>query len=67
MLAKRGKQQRWKAGKEAHQAYEKILSKFLKEKKAAAKKEHAATKTPTATTPAKDKWYQWGHPLPLGW
>jgi len=31
----------WKAGKEAHMQYEKVLSKFLKEKKAAAKKEAA--------------------------
>ena len=29
----------WKAGKESHMQYEKVLSKFLKEKKAAAKKE----------------------------
>lgn len=53
-LRKKSKQQRWKSGKEAHQAYEKILSKYLKEKKAAAKKEAAAAKTPTAT-PARDK------------
>merc|ERR1712167_163231 len=53
-LAKRTKQQRWKSSKEEHQKYEKLLSKFLKEKKAAAKKEAAAAKTPTAT-PARDK------------
>jgi hypothetical protein len=47
---KKTKQQRWKAGKEAHQAYEKILSKYLKEKKASAKKDAAAAKTPA---PAK--------------
>jgi len=52
-VAKKTKAQRWKAGKEAHQAYEKILSKYLKEKKAAAKKEAAAAKEP-AKTPAKD-------------
>jgi len=42
-VLKRNKQQRWKASKENAQAYEKILSKYLKEKKAAAKKEAAAT------------------------
>jgi len=47
-VLKKTKQQRWKASKEAAQAYEKILSKYLKEKKAAAKKEAAAAKTPTA-------------------
>merc|ERR1712084_29845 len=41
-VLKRNKQQRWKAAKEGAQAYEKILSKYLKEKKAAAKKEAAA-------------------------
>jgi len=49
---KRNKNLRWKAGKEAHQNYEKILSKYLKEKKAAAKKDAAASKTPAAA-PAK--------------
>jgi len=49
-VMKKTKQQRWKAGKEAHQAYEKILSKYLKEKKASAKKDAAAAKTPA---PAK--------------
>jgi len=39
----RTKKERWTAGKEAHIQYEKILSKYLKEKKAAAKKEHAET------------------------
>ena len=43
--------ERWKAGKEAHVAYEKILSKFLKEKKAAAKK--AAQETVAAKQTAK--------------
>jgi len=36
------KKERWTAGKEAHIQYEKILSKYLKEKKAAAKKDAAA-------------------------
>jgi len=36
---KREKQDRWKQGKEAHVAYEKLLSKYLKEKKAAKKAE----------------------------
>merc|ERR550514_1372822 len=45
-VMKRNKQQRWKASKENAQAYEKVLSKYLKEKKAAAKKEAAAAKTP---------------------
>jgi len=50
-LRKRAKTQAWKSGKEAHQNYEKTLSKFLKEKKAAAKKEAAAKQaTPTTTT-----------------
>ena len=50
---KKTKQQRWKAGKEAHQAYEKILSKYLKEKKASAKQVAAAARTPAAAAPAK--------------
>lgn len=37
---KRIKKDRWKQGKEAHVAYEKLLSKYLKEKKAAKKAEH---------------------------
>jgi len=49
------KKDRWKAGKEAHQAYEKLLSKYLKEKKAAAKKVAAAAApaTPAKAEPAK--------------
>ena len=50
-VLKRNKQQRWKASKENAQAYEKILSKYLKEKKAAAKKEAATA----AATPTKKK------------
>lgn len=38
-LNQRIKKERWSAGKEAHHKYEKILSKYLKEKKAAAKQE----------------------------
>merc|ERR1712228_151691 len=49
-VMKRNKQQRWKASKEAAQSYEKILSKYLKEKKAAAKKEAAAATAAKATT-----------------
>merc|ERR1712139_146207 len=49
-VLKRNKQQRWKASKENAQAYEKILSKYLKEKKAAAKKEAAAKQATTPTT-----------------
>jgi len=47
----RNKKECWKKGKEAHQAYEKLLSKYLKEKKAAAKKEAAAAVVETAPTP----------------
>jgi small subunit ribosomal protein S6e len=36
---KKIKKDRWKQGKEAHVAYEKLLSKYLKEKKAAKKAE----------------------------
>merc|ERR1719473_505020 len=39
---KRNKVDRFKAGQEAHVAYEKLLSKYLKEKKAAKKAEHHA-------------------------
>jgi len=50
---KKGKLAAWKATREAHQAYEKLLSKYLKEKKAAYKAEHkkpeAAAATPTPT------------------
>jgi len=49
-IRKRNKTQAWKTGKEEHQKYEKILSKFLKEKKAAAKKEAQAAKTPATAT-----------------
>jgi small subunit ribosomal protein S6e len=51
---KKGKIAKWKATKEAHIKYEKLLSKYLKEKKAAFKadrkvEKEAQTKTPTAT------------------
>lgn len=39
---KKTKIEGWKASKESAVAFEKLLSKYLKEKKAAAKKEHAA-------------------------
>lgn len=51
---KRNKKDRAKATKEAHVRYEKLLSKFLKEKKAAAKKTvDTPTPAPAKTTPAK--------------
>lgn len=43
VLNKKGKVEAWKASKEAHVAYEKLLSKFLKEKKAADKAKIAET------------------------
>jgi len=43
VLSKKGKVEAWKASKEAHVAYEKLLSKFLKEKKAADKIKIAET------------------------
>lgn len=46
---KQVKKDRWKAGKEAHVAYEKLLSKYLKEKKAAKK----AETTPEPVAPVK--------------
>jgi len=50
-LMKKQKVDKWKANKEAHVAYEKLLSKYLKEKKAAAKKEHQATLPVASKTP----------------
>ena len=51
-LNKKMKKDRWAATKDAHIAYEKLLSKFLKEKKAAYKESHkVAEKAPV--TPAK--------------
>ena len=68
-LNKKIKKDRWAATKDAHIAYEKLLSKFLKEKKAAYKESHkveekkpaapaktpakAPAKAPAAKTPAK--------------
>jgi len=49
LVNNRVRKEHWKKTKDAHQAYEKLLSKYLKEKKAAAKKEIAAK----VTTPAK--------------
>jgi len=46
------KKDRWAATKDAHVAYEKLLSKFLKEKKAAFKSTQAKTST-TAPEPVK--------------
>lgn len=62
-LNKKMKKDRWAATKDAHIAYEKLLSKFLKEKKAAYKETHKqeekakadakATTAKPATKPAK--------------
>lgn len=52
VLWKKEKTNKWKANKEANVAYEKLLSKYLKEKKAAAKKEQAPA-TPAPAAPAK--------------
>jgi len=59
-VLKAGKINAWKATREAHVAYEKLLSKYLKEKKASTKKEqkaaHAAPEkkaTPAPAAPAK--------------
>jgi hypothetical protein len=46
------KKDRWAATKDAHVAYEKLLSKFLKEKKAAFKSSQAKASV-TAPEPAK--------------
>lgn len=48
IINNKAKKEGWKKGKEAHQAYEKLLSKYLKEKKAAAKKAAQAAATPAA-------------------
>mmetsp|Transcript_5465 Transcript_5465/g.8506 ORF Transcript_5465/g.8506 Transcript_5465/m.8506 type:complete len:267 (-) Transcript_5465:182-982(-) len=51
---KKAKVEGWKHTKEAHQEYEKLLSKYLKEKKAAYKKEHAvAAPAPVKAAPVK--------------
>jgi small subunit ribosomal protein S6e len=50
-LNRKMKKDRWAAAKDAHIAYEKLLSKFLKEKKAAYKDTHKEEKKPAA--PAK--------------
>lgn len=55
VLMKKQKVDKWKANKEAHVAYEKLLSKYLKEKKAAAKKEHQATTAAKATPKVEEK------------
>lgn len=46
MLNKRMKKDGWKATRDAHVAYEKLLSKFLKEKKAAYKESHSKSAEP---------------------
>merc|ERR1712054_604141 len=55
-LNKKLKKDRWAATKDAHVAYEKLLSKFLKEKKAAYKDSHTksgAADTKSPASPAK--------------
>lgn len=52
-LHKAGKLNRWKATKEAHVQYEKLLSKYLKEKKAAHKQETKAAAAAKAPVPEK--------------
>merc|ERR1712160_197517 len=53
IVNKRVKKERWTKSKEAHVAYEKLLSKYLKEKKAADKSVKKAAETTTAVkTPA---------------
>ena len=55
-LNKKMKKDRWAATKNAHVAYEKLLSKFLKEKKAAYKESHSksgAADTKAPASPAK--------------
>tara|TARA_B100000780_G_C20951229_1_gene379489 strand:- start:7 stop:177 length:171 start_codon:yes stop_codon:yes gene_type:complete len=52
MLHKRSKKDGWKATRDAHVAYEKLLSKFLKEKKAAYKDTHGSKSAPAAATPS---------------
>jgi len=53
VIAKRTKKERWVKSKEAHIAYEKLLSKYLKEKKAAAKKSATPAPEPVKAAPAK--------------
>jgi len=56
LVNKRVKKEKWVKSKEAHIAYEKLLSKYLKEKKAAAKKANPTpepTKPVTPAAPAK--------------
>jgi len=52
-LHKKGKMSAWKASRESSMAYEKLLSKYLKEKKAAYKKEHGAAAKEETKTAAK--------------
>jgi small subunit ribosomal protein S6e len=52
-LQRKQKKDRWALTKNAHVAYEKLLSKFLKEKKAAYKTAHASTTAEAEKKPAK--------------
>jgi len=50
---KRTKKDAWKATRDAHVAYEKLLSKFLKEKKAAYKESHTRSEKAASPSPTK--------------
>jgi len=52
-VMKRNKKDRWLKSKEAHVAYEKLLSKYLKEKKASDKAVAKAAATPAKAAPTK--------------
>jgi len=54
VVGKRIKKERWVKSKEAHIAYEKLLSKYLKEKKAAAKKSAPEVVPAKVAAPVKD-------------
>jgi small subunit ribosomal protein S6e len=53
VLAKRSRVDAWKSNKEAHVAYEKLLSKYLKEKKAAKKAAEPTPVEPVKAAPVK--------------
>ena len=52
-VAAQAKKDNWAKTKQAHTAYEKLLSKFLKEKKAAHKALNQPKETPTPAAPVK--------------
>jgi small subunit ribosomal protein S6e len=53
VVAKNARVNAWKANKEAHVSYEKLLSKYLKEKKAAKKAAEPTPVAPVKAAPAK--------------